>query len=47
MEKNEDIKEAVVKVHEMSEDEKIRRLADLREKCKDWSAYKVEKTIGR
>ena len=33
MEKNEDIKEAVVKVHEMSEDEKIRRLADLREKA--------------
>ena len=33
MEKNEDIKDAIVKVHEMSEDEKIRRLADLREKA--------------
>ena len=33
MEKNENIKEAIVEVHKMSEDEKMRRLADLREKA--------------
>ena len=33
MGKNEEIKEAVVKVREMSEDEKLQRLADLREKA--------------
>lgn len=33
MEKNEEIKEAVIKVRKMSEDEKLQRLADLREKA--------------
>ena len=33
MEKNEKIKEAVIEVKKMSEDEKMRRLADLREKA--------------
>ena len=33
MKKNKDIEEAVVTVHEMSEDEKLRRLAELREKA--------------
>ena len=33
MEENKEIKEAVVEVHKMSEDEKIRKLADLREKA--------------
>ena len=33
MEENEEIKEAVVKVHEMSEDEKMQRIAFLREKA--------------
>ena len=33
MKKNKDIEEAVVTVHEMSEDEKLRRLAFLREKA--------------
>ena len=42
MEKNEDIKDAVVTVHEMSEDEKLRRLAELREK-----AIMDEKAIRR
>ena len=42
MKKNEDIKEAVVTVHEMSEDEKLRRLAELREK-----AIMDEKAIKR
>ena len=32
MEENEEIKEAVIKVHKMSEDEKLQKLADLREK---------------
>ena len=33
MEKNEEIKDAVVTVHHMSEDEKLRKLAELREKA--------------
>lgn len=33
MKENEEVKEAVVKVRKMSEDEKMRRLADLREKA--------------
>ncbi len=33
MKENEDIEEAVVTVHKMTEDEKMRRLADLREKA--------------
>ena len=33
MNKNEDIKDAIITVHEMSEDEKIRKLAELREKA--------------
>lgn len=33
MEENKDIKEAVVEVHKMSKDEKIRKLAELREKA--------------
>ena len=42
MKKNKDIEEAVVTVHEMSEDEKLRRLAFLREK-----AIMDEKAIRR
>ena len=42
MKENEDIEEAVVTVHKMSEDEKMRRLADLREK-----AIMDEKAIRR
>lgn len=42
MEKNEEIKDAVVTVHHMSEDEKLRKLAELREK-----AILDEKTIKR
>ena len=42
MKKNKDIEEAVVTVHEMSEDEKLRRLAELREK-----AIMDEKAIRR
>ena len=34
MKSNEDIEEAVVTVHKMTEDEKMRRIADLREKNK-------------
>ena len=34
MEKNEEIKEAIIEVHKMSEEEKIQRLADLREKAR-------------
>ena len=33
MKENEDIEEAIVTVHKMTEDEKMRRLADLREKA--------------
>ena len=33
MKENEDIEEAVVTVHKMTEDEKMRRIADLREKA--------------
>ena len=33
MKDNEDIEEAIVTVHKMTEDEKMRRLADLREKA--------------
>ena len=33
MESNKKVKEAVIKVREMSEDEKLQRLADLREKA--------------
>ena len=33
MEKNEDVKKAVVTVREMSEDEKMERLAELRQKA--------------
>ena len=33
MENNKEVKEAVIKVREMSEDEKLQRLADLREKA--------------
>lgn len=33
MKENKEVKEAVVKVRKMSEDEKIRRLAELREKA--------------
>ena len=33
MKNNEDIEEAVVTVHKMTEDEKMRKLADLREKA--------------
>ena len=33
MKSNEDIEEAVVTVHKMTEDEKMRRIADLREKA--------------
>lgn len=33
MEKNEDVKKAVITVREMSEDEKMERLAELREKA--------------
>ncbi len=40
VEKNEDIKEAIVTVKEMSEDEKMQRLADLR-----WKAIMDEKAI--
>ena len=42
MKENEDIEEAVVTVHKMTEDEKMRRLADLREK-----AIMDEKAIRR
>lgn len=42
MKENEEIKEAIVEVHKMSEDEKIQRLADLREK-----AIMDEKSIYR
>ena len=33
MERNKEVKEAVIKVRKMSEDEKLQRLADLREKA--------------
>ncbi len=33
MEDNKEVKEAIIEVHHMSEDEKMRRLADLREKA--------------
>ena len=33
MEENKEIKEAVVEVHKMSKDEKLRKLAELREKA--------------
>ena len=42
MKENEDIEEAVVTIHKMTEDEKMRRLADLREK-----AIMDEKAIRR
>ena len=42
MKENEDIEEAIVTVHKMTEDEKMRRLADLREK-----AIMDEKAIRR
>ena len=40
MKENEDVKEAVVEVHKMTEDEKLQRLADLRQKAiMDEKAY--------
>lgn len=40
MKENEDVKEAIIEVHKMTEDEKIQRLADLRQKAiMDEKAY--------
>ena len=50
MEKNESVKKASSVLHEMSEDEKLRRLAELREKAileeasvRDWALEEGEK----
>lgn len=48
MEKNNDIKDAVIEVHEISKDEQLRRLAELKEKAimDEKAIYKAGKLRG-